>query len=329
MLLETTTNRVAYDGLITLLRSGSLLAFAGAGVPAALRYPTWPVLIKLLAEKTRKDCGEKIQDPYQRELTVTQVEGIEKLLTQAEIFKFNLKERYFEFMQQTFGERHEQIPSIQDLIDLPFRHFLTSNYDPALELAHNRATKTHHIVHSLLDVEGGQFLLKLSEGGYERRIVHVHGWYDRPRTIILTEADYGDLYDNNQKVRTFWDVIAVREQCVFFGFSFSDEDIMEGFNLRNFNRVRRQIEGVRHYALIALDDADKEPGERVNLNLRYGVEPIFYKVIDKAYSGYSNVLRMMVRDAKPIIRESIRRDVELLQRMTDANIKKRSTGDLS
>jgi hypothetical protein len=329
LLLETTSNKAAYDGLITVLRSGGLFAFAGTGVSAPLRYPTWTKLIEQLAEETRKYCGEQIQDTMQRDLTVTQVEGIQNLLTRAEIFKFNLKEHYFEFMQQSFGERDEQIASIQDLVDLPFRHFLTSNYDPALELAHTRSNKRCHVVPSLRDDNAGQFLLKLSEDGYERRIVHVHGRYDHPRFIILTEADYGDLYDNTQQVRTFWDVIAVRERCVFLGFSFSDQDIMEGFNLRNFNRVRRQFEGVRHYAFIAMEDADKDSGERANLNLRYGVQPIFFKRVDAQFSGYSNVLRMVVRDVRSLIPESIRRDVERLQRMTDINIKKRSPGDLS
>jgi hypothetical protein len=41
------------------------------------------------------------------------------------------------------------------------------------------------------------------------------------------------------------------------------------------------------------------------------------------------VLRMVVRDVRSLIPESIRRDVERLQRMTDINIKKRSPGDLS
>ena len=103
---------------------------------------------------------------------------------------------------------------------------------------------------------------------------------------------------------------------------------MESFNLRNFNRAIRKAEGVRHFALVPLGDDSKEPGTRESLRMLYGIEPVFFDPLDPQFSGYSNVLRAIVREVNPLAREPLRRDVELLQRMTDMNIKKRFTGDL-
>ena len=304
------------------------MAFIGAGVTALLRYPTWPKLLEILATETRTKCGELIRGTTGTELTVTQVMGMGDMLVRAEIFKFNLKNRYFELMEELFGERHDQISTIQDLIELPFRHLLTTNYDPGLELAHIRAGKKHFSIQFILDLEAQSFLTNRAAQDYDRRIVHVHGWYGRPHTIVLTESDYGGLYGKYKFPDMFWDAIAIDERCVFFGFSFTDEDVMESFNLRNFNRANRKAEGIKHYALVAMDDDDKEPGTRESLRLRYGIEPVFFRQLDSQFSGYSNVLRAIVREVNPLVREPLRRDVELLQRMTDMNIKKRFTGDL-
>jgi hypothetical protein len=77
----------AYDRLIAAIRSEESFAFAGAGVSRPLGYPTWSSLVKQLAAETRTMCGEQIVNGEGKPLTVAEVEALDDLLLQAEIFK--------------------------------------------------------------------------------------------------------------------------------------------------------------------------------------------------------------------------------------------------
>jgi hypothetical protein len=300
------------------------MAFVGAGVPAGLDYPTWTELLGILAAEAGTICSGQVQDTFGKMLTVQQVMEMPDQLLRAEIFKYNLKDRYFELMERLFGERNETPPTVRDLIELPFAHMLTTNYDPTLELAHTRSGRQFQYIRTLLEAAG--FLNGLGSSS-DRHIVHVHGWYGSPKTIILTEGDYSLLY-GHKFADDFWEIVAIRERCIFFGFSFTDEDVMEHFNLRNFNRVHRIHGNLKHFALVPLDDIKKEPGARTSLRTRYGIEPVFFNKIDKTFSGYAGVLRSILRSARPSDQEPIRRDVEMLERITNMNINARLTGEL-
>jgi SIR2-like protein len=298
MLIDTESNTNAYRQMVEAIRSGSPFGFAGAGVAAGLGYPSWAQLIDRLADEVQRVRGENVVDPYGRPLRLVDIRDMRSSLVRAEILKHNLAERYSEFMRETFGPIDRNVDSVADLVALPFRHLLTSNYDPSLERAIASAGRTAHSL-CLMPQEIADFVNHRREVDYARRVIHVHGRYDRPDTLVLTEADYARNY-NAHEIRTFWTVIVIDETCVFFGFSFTDDDLMDGFNLRNFQRVNPQFARVRHYALVAIEDPSKEVGERMVYNVRFGVEPIFYTKQDAQFSGYSDALRQIRRDVLPL-----------------------------
>ncbi len=297
MLIDTERNANVYRQMVEAIRSGRPFGFGGAGVSAGLGYPSWVQLINRLAEEVGRVRGDDVVDLNGRPLRLNDIRDVRPLLIRAEILKHNLGERYFEFMSETFGPVDRNADSIDDLVALPFKHLLTSNYDPALERAMvNGGGNAHSIC--LVPDEIADFINHRGEVNYARRVVHVHGRYDRPDTLVLTEADYARCYNANE-IRTFWNIIAVDEICVFLGFSFADDDLTDGFNLMNFQRLNRQFAGVRHYALVAIEDPTKEVGERMVYNMRYGVEPVFFIRQDAQFSGYAAALRQIRRNVLP------------------------------
>lgn len=194
MLIDTERNTNAYRRMVDAIKSGSPFGFAGAGVAAGLGYPSWARLIDLLADEVQRVRGENVVDLYGRPLTLVDIRDIRNLLVRAEILKHNLAERYFEFMRETSGPIDRNVDSVADLVALPFRHLLTSNYDPSLERAIVSSGRTAHSF-CLMPQEIADFVNRRREANYAQRVIHVHGKHDRPDTLVLTEADYARNYN--------------------------------------------------------------------------------------------------------------------------------------
>jgi hypothetical protein len=298
LLIESEGNSQSYKRMIETIRTNRCLAFAGAGVSRVLGYPLWTVLLDRFATETRKQRGETIVDDEGGTITVTQVAAIDDLLVRAEIFKANLGERYCEIVRDTFSPKSPPTSEIRDLAKLPFQHILTSNYDIAIEMAHDSIQLKYEAI-CLHDGAARAFVNKLADYGYPKKIVHVHGKYDDPHNIVLTEKEYASLYNGSQVVQKFWGNVPIYRTCVFFGFSFTDQDITAWFNLNNFNRAVRDGYATPHFALIALDDSRDEAGFRRECKVKYGVDPVFFRPMDSQYSGYGALVRKMVGDTVP------------------------------
>ena len=90
---------------------------------------------------------------------------------------------------------------IRDLVILPFQHLLTSNYDVALESPHDDLQSRCESL-SLCDHAAVDFINNLADYEYGRRVVHVHGRYDGPNNIILTQKEYADSYRRSAAAKT-------------------------------------------------------------------------------------------------------------------------------
>ena len=118
-------------------------------------------LIQDLADATEQHCGQNIEDDQGRAITVAQVMQINNLLFRAEIFKANLQANYFQIMEHTFAPRGSNSDT-RALVSIPFQHFLTSNYDPALETAHTDVGRKFDSI-TLLDGSAALFLNSIAD----------------------------------------------------------------------------------------------------------------------------------------------------------------------
>lgn len=287
MLIDSKENRSAFDKLIREVRTGQALAFTGAGTSAAVGYPTWTQLIEKLAYRTRSKVGDKVRCG-DTAVPIEVAEGLDFLVS-AEIFAEALGQEYYSILSHEFGPKDVSHPDIQTLVDLPFRHFLTSNYDPTLETSLSVPGTPCPFLCLHDNQAASAFLCNLADKQQQRHVVHVHGRYDGPEGIVLTEEQYGSHYTNSAVVKGFWTIITVRESCVFFGFSFRDLDLLTGFRTakREFSLQSR------HFGVLPLADGVPEAGERVRLELTYGIQPVFFSPVDEKYSGYGQLLKMI------------------------------------
>lgn len=354
VILDSRDNVAAQSRLADQLRSGTLLGFVGAGVTRALGYPSWTELVRRLASEVELSRGEEVQSNGLA-IRVKDVLKISDPLVQAQIFKENLGARYFDIMREVFSPRGSQAKSVADLVSLPFRHLLTSNYDIGLEQHHLVGTVPVSIC--LYNAAIPEFISHYLDSKYSRRIVHVHGRYDEPDKLILTQQDY-DAYETVPIFAWFWNVMTSAATLAFFGFSFTDLELLYGFTAAT--RVLKPAGGiheVRHFAVLGLANESLEAGTRITFRMKYGIEPVCYLQPGNDFSGYDELLASLrIRvgavppalgaattpefpiavAASPSVLEAAGDDasarigasVEQLRKLTRENIARRETGDL-
>jgi tetratricopeptide (TPR) repeat protein len=250
-----------------------MLALVGAGSSVRAGYPTWGQLIDSLKVRvlaTHPDKSDHVEDL---------ISGCDFLVLAAELRVLLGTLEYNTFMTEMFSPRQ---PSFQqfhkDLLRLPFRHILTTNYDPILELAHAAAFDTPAVAINASNAPDlGNFIQQSGiSRGYGRRFhVHLHGRYDAPNSILLTEDDYQQRYLRSESVRSLLIAVLATQRVLSIGFSLADLDLMHLF--RSVGAYLASPEP-RHFAFLTLDIARQRPSaERQSLHRKYRIEPIFYE----------------------------------------------------
>lgn len=130
-LVDDTANYAAYEALVRALREGGAIALVGAGSSARVGYPLWGGLLARLEAEVRR-----LRPHAEGELKGLASES--DTLWRAERYRALLgPDGYEPLMREIFGPRQPPFDGFhQDLLRLPFRHVLTTNYDPVLEHAH-------------------------------------------------------------------------------------------------------------------------------------------------------------------------------------------------
>lgn len=330
--LGPTVSREA-QGLRTLemlsrsLNMETCLAFVGAGCSAPFGLPGWKRLAKDLA--SRALVGENsdlaihhrhrlrgfIEKDSPSSMEVISILGLSQRSIESSLYRDILKE-IFSPPEATSWQGSTDWNPYQALHDLGFHRFISSNYDPLLELTilSNRDPRARSRSGSpnpdeLLDTWRSQELSKILEGKHSLRsfhqdcepsselielmlsrdsrgrdesflIFHCHGRIDEPSTMVVTEEDYKRWYMRQSgRTATFQQTIQLlltASPVCFFGFSMTDEDLLAV--LRRFIGRAPGPSGTRPvFALIGAKEED-EGWERADYLLdRFGLHVILYK----------------------------------------------------
>ena len=264
------------------------------------------------SESFTPDCEKREKDPlaYAEDIKSyirKRKEGIEKY--------YALLEQLFEPKDPPCADFHRK------LVSLPFRGVLTTNYDRVLEAALRELDRPSADDNSLVINEdsAGQvdkFLRGLSDGNMQRRIAHLHGRYDNPKSIILSNDDYQQAYDLNLPSATqaqsgpeqtlhqklLWALLATRS-FVFVGFSMNDpyfKRILETVSrdLRRWNRST-------HYVVMGISPEGDEYSKAKKLKSDYGISTVFYKVSNGSHQGLDDIVDEIAEECDVRIRSPI------------------------
>jgi SIR2-like domain len=244
------------------------LALIGAGASVASGYPSWTALLSALEIRIQALVSDQSVSP---KLKVV----LDKLGDPAwyaeELVRRLGQEAFHVFVQETFrapvppqciSQAHTLLAS------LPFRHYLTTNYDPCMEVALIQNKRECRPIHWNDDAHVEDFFGVLSDPRAEPCVVYLHGRFDRPADVILTETSYRIYLDDVFQRRLL--AIFMTQPVVFVGFSMADPELAQ------LMRVVRATVGAgtaRHFGIFGYHTTDERELIQRRMRDKFGVRP--------------------------------------------------------
>ncbi|WP_336031275.1 SIR2 family NAD-dependent protein deacylase [Geodermatophilus sp. FMUSA9-8] len=195
-------------------RRGQLALFIGAGVSAAAGLPTWEQLLGELAGRSGLDADLRA--------------GLAQLPPQdsAALLARELgRDRLQEFVQDRFGPGPYALAHAL-IADLPVQEFVTTNYDPLVELAAADIGRELSVLPYDEARPGKPWLLKL------------HGDAAHPESVVLTREEYLQLGDSRAALAGVLHSLLLTRHVLFVGTSMLDDDL-----IRIAHQVRSAVSG--------------------------------------------------------------------------------------
>ena len=253
------------------------IGFIGAGASVRLGLPLWSDLIESLYE-----FATVHDDSVPKPDSSLDYRWLAEVYSQVISSRDSLQQAMTSIFA-TYNEKNTRTVAepdrLHDLIArLPFKHFITTNYDSLIEDACDRmfeaangrrpsvgercVTRDGRVSDSFSD-----FLGAFSQDT-QRSVLHLHGTLEGEH-LTLSLAEYNDQYLQDAMLLRMFSILAT-STVVFIGASLRDADLMELVRRSTHHAGRR----LRHYAFITNDRAYEADLLRTN----YGIEPIFYSV---------------------------------------------------
>lgn len=317
--------------LTDLILSEQALLVVGAGSSAQLGYPTWGELIdelQTLAEGCgndfKKDKVEKKENPLKyAELIKSHIEKVEG---NSDKFYKKIKELY-----SPNSHKKEQANEFhKNLIKLPFKGYITTNYDHVLEAAiyqcemasytdgkrNYQYTDRTCIIQEGEPVQTSDFFLSLSSNNKEEiKVAHLHGDYKLKKSIILSLNDYIESYGLFPELEAkqsglketspswrlhrkfLWAILATR-RTVWIGFSMDDPYLNKMLEMVSSDLWR--WDDSIHYAIMGIN---KKKGDEIIqktklLKSNYGFEVVFYESDNGNHNGLNQIISEIYEEYK-------------------------------
>ena len=274
-------NSHARRRLVEIVQSCRAFAFVGAGASAGM-YPLWGDLIEALS---REAAERDLVDDEQVEswLRLAQAHSAHAACL---LIRQHLGEgTYRDLLRSIFGpktdrEGREFTAVHAALVRLPFKGYITTNYDPGLLAALRRYGGAGSLGSVPTSTDGElirEWLVAESDHQLGSPILYAHGIYDRPDTIVLDTNGYRHLYRRNGPFRDLLRKLWTQEHMVFIGYGFGDP-WFEFFADEVLDEAQALETAPRHVAVVGLRDEDP-PGEiRRYFSGHYHAEVLFYPV---------------------------------------------------
>ena len=255
------------EKLIHLLRNDKVIPVIGAGVSNAVaKLPGWSGLIKQgVAYANDRNLFEEVELQ-----TINELLDSQKLIEAATILKKTLwapNQPFSNWLYDTFDNLDIQSRKLIDaILNLSTSIIATTNYDTLLTSINNISSRER------LDHTQHEEIFRMIRN-QEDCVIHLHGVYTKPATVILDEKDYKDLHDNAGYVqlmrKLFMDCHLLFIGCSKDGVM--DQDLMKLFNF--FNKWFPQSSN-QHFIL--LHEKEIEARNHIQLLKQCNVEAISF-----------------------------------------------------
>ena len=302
------------------LNMKTTVAVAGSGCTIPLGYPTWQEFtagfVRTIAASLRAiPANERIRREIERfEGFLRRFESPEPLSSDSLMFYITACQQalelgswernpYHDYVRTRFSPRERPASGgnpCEFLVDLPISRFVTTNYDLEIEqaLARSRGVPRWKLGleppprsgasrKSVLsftqegDYASRHICFALSRGSENRNMVfHCHGRYDRPDSLIASEADYQHWYVSEREDEVFafgqtMDLLFRSNPLLFVGYGLREPDLLRP--LRQLGAVapeQKQTHPI--FALLPSKATEEDEHQAEALFERYGVHVIPY-----------------------------------------------------
>jgi len=299
-------NERCLDELVELIASRQALAFVGAGSSIPLGFRTWEGLLDELAshaaslgtgfvEQKPNDAGEYLDYASRIKEHILHCSG---------------PKGYGEIIQKLFMRNRATIGLTdfhRDLVNLPFRAILTTNYDAVLETALGEQFPEGDEPHPVPIWNGDTTLVSpairsIAIGTPIQHVIHVHGYFGIVNSIVLSREDYEQAYGTHLDLppaspmgeadrspaanlpnfeRLFLLMVALMatRRLVFIGFGWQDE-VLRGI-LERVSSALLEWHGAVHFTVSPISSSSPElaRARASKLKQTLGIETVFYEEV--------------------------------------------------
>lgn len=216
MAINSERNSQARGRLVELLRTNRAIAVTGAGVSAWAGYPPWSGVIRDLGEAVREQARGAI-DP---EIVIRKNTNP---LHCAQMLGTYLGPKFADFIRSEFGPNGTTPRDVLfNIVSLPFRHFLTFNFETSGERTHDALQRPCGCISVTSRRDMVVFMREMDRQDYGRQFVHLHGMFtDPPELIALTEQGFSQLYHKDPFFQNLLWLLLTSKRLVFLGLGFS------------------------------------------------------------------------------------------------------------
>ena len=309
-ILSIAGNAAVFRDLQKDLGSGNTVAFVGAGASAEL-YPLWNRLIQMLADHA-VEVGRAQPAEARRWTTAT---GMTPQQVVDRIRRALGDSNYHDFLRRTFAPHENRYTSVDAaLMKLPFKGFVTTNYDLGLDYARSeyrhRCLDTGTPTWQDEEIVARWYDRSVFAADHSCPIFWLHGVVEKPKSIVLSASEYFNIYRPGLFKRLF-DSLWGQSKLVFVGYGFGDPHI--AFMLGEFLRdMQAGGTPARHYAFIGIetDSANATPDfltireQREYFEEDYFLRPIFYSVFQNDHSSLKLLLDHLGTSQGPLVSQA-------------------------
>jgi formylglycine-generating enzyme required for sulfatase activity len=200
--------------LVRSLRSGDCIPFIGAGISRQAGLPLWGHTVEKAVSRILGSLPARSR--AQEKSFLANASALEVFERCKIVLPPN---EYYSFLLDQFACGHEPTDLHRAIARLPAPFFVTTNFDPLLELAIQETSGRAPLVCTRYDH------IVLAQSRPKPFVVKLHGTIQDVHSIVIAESDYDSLEINHPTFLDFMRSTLDMKVVLFLGYSLSDPDL--------------------------------------------------------------------------------------------------------